>query len=118
MPEQVSSEISRTEERVKLLTGLSTRPYFRFPYGAGSDALVKQINGMGYIGVLWTFDTLDSMGASSQTIIDRVAKYASPGAIVLMHCGFAEEAKALPLVIKELEGAGYQIVTLSEVLSP
>jgi len=118
MPEQVSSEISRTEERVKLLTGLSPRPYFRFPYGAGSDALVKQINGMGYIGVLWTFDTLDSMGASSQTIIDRVAKYASPGAIVLMHCGFAEEAKALPSVIKELEGAGYQIVTLSEVLSP
>jgi peptidoglycan/xylan/chitin deacetylase (PgdA/CDA1 family) len=116
-PEQAASEISRTEQRVEELTGLSTKPYFRFPYGSGSEALVRQINGMGYIGVLWTFDTLDSMGASSRQIIDRVAKYACPGAIVLMHCGFAEEARALPSVIQELRDAGYEIATLTEVLA-
>jgi peptidoglycan/xylan/chitin deacetylase (PgdA/CDA1 family) len=114
---EVESQIARTEEAVKKLTGLSTRPYFRFPYGLGSSGLVKEINALGYIGVLWTFDSLDSMGASAAAIRERVSKYACPGAIVLMHCGSVEEAKALPDVIADLQAAQYRIVTLTEVLA-
>ncbi|HEY5526699.1 MAG TPA: polysaccharide deacetylase family protein [Candidatus Anoxymicrobiaceae bacterium] len=115
---QVSSEVTRTELAVKKLTGLDTKPYFRFPYGAGSTALVKQLNSMGYIGVLWTFDTLDSEGAKADEIRSRVAKYAVPGAICLMHCGSTEESTALPGVISDLQNSGYKIVTLTEVLLP
>jgi peptidoglycan/xylan/chitin deacetylase (PgdA/CDA1 family) len=114
---EVESQIARTEEAVKKLTGLSTRPYFRFPYGLGSSGLVKEINALGYIGVLWTFDSLDSMGASAAAIRERISKYACPGAIVLMHCGSVEEAKALPDVIADLQAAQYRIVTLTEVLA-
>lgn len=116
-PAEVESQIARTEEAVRELTGLSSRPYFRFPYGAGSTELVKEINALGYIGMLWTFDSLDSMGASAAAIRQRVSRYSCPGAIVLMHCGSVEEAKALPDVITDLEAAGYRIVTLTEVLA-
>lgn len=115
-PEQVASEIERTEDAVRALTQCSTKPYFRFPYGAGSGRLVEQINSLGYIGVLWTFDTLDSLGASAETVRTRVRKYACPGAIILMHCGSAEGARALPSVIADLKDAGFEPVTLTEVL--
>ncbi|MFH1150345.1 MAG: polysaccharide deacetylase family protein [Actinomycetota bacterium] len=117
--EEVRSQISRTEDEVAALTGLSTRPYFRFPYGAGSDELVAEVNRLGYIGVLWTFDTLDwEPDATADGIRQRVAAKACPGAIVLMHLGSAQEASALPAVISDLRAAGYQVVTLSEVLAP
>lgn len=114
--EQVTAELSKTEAAVRDLTGYSTKPYFRFPYGSGSNALVKQINSLGYIGALWTLDSLDSMGANADAILSRVSRGAGPGAIVLMHCGLPETAKALPRVIKDLEGQGYKIVTLTEIL--
>lgn len=118
-PAEAASQITRTEAAVKKLTGLSTRPYFRFPYGAGSNALVEQINSLGYIGVLWTFDSLDSLdGTTAAQIRERVRQKACPGAIVLMHCGSRAEAGALPGVLSDLEAAGYQVVTLTEVLIP
>lgn len=118
-PEEVASQISRTEARVRKLTGLSTKPYFRFPYGWKSDALIRQVNDMGYLSVSWTFDSFDSVaGVTAETIRSRVNKYACGGAIVLMHCGSAAEAQALPSVIADLEAAGYEPVTLTEVLVP
>ncbi len=117
--EEAASQVSRTEVEVKKLTGLSTKPYFRFPYGWKSDALIREVNDMGYMSVSWTFDSWDSLeGTSAETIRARVSKLACPGAIVLMHCGSAQEAQALPGVIADLKGAGYQLVTLTEVLSP
>ncbi|MHB8895569.1 MAG: polysaccharide deacetylase family protein [Candidatus Geothermincolia bacterium] len=117
-PSQVTTQVARTEETVRGLTGSSTKPYFRFPYGAGSGALVEQLNAEGYMGVLWTFDTLDSLGATAEAIRARASRYACPGAIVLMHCGSPEGAKALPGIIRDLKGAGYELVTLTEVLGP
>ena len=117
-PAEAASQLSRTETKVKSLTGLSTKPYFRFPYGWKSDALIRQVNGMGYLSVSWTFDTLDSLaGTSPETIRARVNEYASPGAIVLMHCGSKQESEILPSVLDDLGASGYRVVTLSEVLN-
>jgi peptidoglycan/xylan/chitin deacetylase (PgdA/CDA1 family) len=117
-PDEVSAQLEKTEAAVMRSTGISTKPYFRFPYGAGSDPLVRQINGAGYIGVLWTFDTLDSIAETTpETVRARVAQYACPGAIVLMHLGSPQEAMVLPAVIGDLEASGYRMVTLTEVLS-
>lgn len=116
---EVRSQVSRTEDEVTALTGLSTKPYFRFPYGAGSSDLVAELNGEGYIGVLWTFDTLDwEPETTPEGIRERVAEKACPGAIVLMHLGSGQEVSALPTVIADLKSAGYEPVTLSEVLAP
>ncbi len=117
-PGRVVEEIIRTEERIKELTGLSTRPYFRFPYGARNSGLVEQINSLGYLSVYWTVDTLDWMdSATGETIRERVARNAVPGAIILMHCGSQQEAQALSLVIEDLRKMGLEPVTLSELLS-
>jgi peptidoglycan/xylan/chitin deacetylase (PgdA/CDA1 family) len=117
--DQARSQLSRTEAKVVELTGLTTRPYFRFPYGWRSNALIKMVNEEGYLSVSWTFDSLDSDPRTScETIRSRVSKYACPGAIVLMHCGSPQEAQVIPTVIEDLKAAGYEIVTVTEVLSP
>lgn len=114
---EVSSQLARTEAAVKASTRLSTKPYFRFPYGLGSDALIRQINAEGYLCVLWTIDTLDwDPATSTEAIRSRVMQRVGPGAIVLMHADSPQEAQVLPAVISDLKAAAYEIVTLSEAL--
>jgi peptidoglycan-N-acetylglucosamine deacetylase len=114
---EVSSQLARTEAAVKASTRLSTKPYFRFPYGLGSDALIRQINAEGYLCVLWTIDTLDwDPATSTEAIRSLVMQRVGPGAIVLMHADSPQEAQVLPAVISDLKAAAYEIVTLSEAL--
>lgn len=116
--EEAQSQVERTEARVVELTGITTKPYFRFPYGSSNGALVKQLNELGYLSVFWTLDTLDwETKTTPENIIARVSR-AGPGTIVLMHCDSPQEAVALPTVIGNLRAAGYEPVTLTEVLSP
>lgn len=115
---EVASQIARTDEAVVSLAGQSTKPWFRFPYGEGSNDLVKQVNALGYMGVLWTYDTVDwDPKTTVEAITTGVAKHAAPGAIILMHAGSPQEAQALPTVLKDLKAAGYQVVTVTEVVS-
>lgn len=117
-PEEARSQVERTEARVLELTGLSTKPYFRFPYGASNAELVRQVNELGYMSVFWTLDTLDwETDTTPESIIERASR-AGPGTIVLMHCGSPQEAVALPAVIGNLRAAGYEPVTLTELLLP
>jgi peptidoglycan/xylan/chitin deacetylase (PgdA/CDA1 family) len=114
---EVSDQLARTEAAVRASTNLSTKPYFRFPYGAGSDALIRQINAEGYLCVLWTVDTIDwDPATTTDAIRSRVAQRVGPGAIVLMHADSPQEAQVLPAVIGDLKAADYRIVTLSEAL--
>ncbi|MHB8781324.1 MAG: polysaccharide deacetylase family protein [Candidatus Geothermincolia bacterium] len=115
---EVISEIERTEARIMELTGLTTRPYFRFPYGARSAALICQVNAKGYLSVFWTVDALDwEPDRSPASVQQRVVSLTGPGAIVLMHCGSPQEAEILPTIIDRLQLGGYELVTLTELLS-
>ncbi len=118
-PESARKEIAVTEEKIRSLTGISTKPYFRFPYGARTRSWVDFVNGEGYVSIFWTIDTLDWMAETTpDRIRSRVLNNACPGAIVLMHCGSPQEAQALPSLIQGLKSSGYEVVTLSEALSP
>ena len=117
--EEMRSQITRTEAKVVELTGLSTVPYFRFPYGARNSGLIRQVNAEGYMSIFWTVDTLDWMPEKTcEEVRSRVMSRACPGAIVLMHCNSPQEAQVLPAIISDLTASGYQVVTLTEVLSP
>lgn len=116
---EVDSQLARTEARIVGLTGLSSKPFFRFPYGRRSNSLVDRVNADGYLSVSWTVDAYDwEPSRAPQAIYSRVMSGVSPGAIVLMHCGSPQEAQVLPSIINDLRAAGYTLVTVSEVLSP
>ncbi|MGZ4781247.1 MAG: polysaccharide deacetylase family protein [Oryzihumus sp.] len=119
----VRTEVSDGAAAITAVTGRSPRPLFRFPFGEYTAHTLSLVNGMGYVAVGWTIDTLGwkgtSGGQSADTVVARVLAARTPGEIVLMHVGSNPDdhttldADALPRVISQLRAAGYSFVTLS-----
>jgi polysaccharide deacetylase family sporulation protein PdaB len=116
---QMKNEISKTEKVIKKITGQTTKPYFRPPYGDYNSSVLKAVGEAGYSRTItWTIDTLDWEGKSKEKITESVLSKASPGAIVLMHAGggAVNTPAALPDIINGLKEMGYQFVTIPELL--
>lgn len=116
--EAIVEQLKKCEDLVMSLTGKSTKPLFRPPFG-GRDKRVLGIAGeQGYRSVYWSLDSLDAYkkGITSQQIEDRILGRIQGGDIVLMHCGSAPTAAQLPDLISKLQQRGYQIVKASELM--
>lgn len=124
--EEIRAQLTAAERSISALTGTTTKPLFRFPYGDVADLDIRVVNGAGYIPVRWTVDTLGWKGTSGgittavvrQRILDRL----QPGAVVLMHVGAHPEdgstldSDALPGIISDLHARGYGFATLPDLL--
>ena len=113
----IMAELERLEAAVQALTGKSTRPWFRPPFGAYDDRLVKIAAQQGYYTVLWTADSADWRPELAPSVIqNRLLTYAAPGAILIEHLGSSQSAQVLPEVLRRLKQQGLQFGTLSEVM--
>ena len=115
------SQLSRTETIIKNLTGESTKPYFRAPFGSTNAQVLQTVGNAGYTHTFhWTIDTLDWTGNSATTIYNRVMNNLQPGAIVLMHTGAGATGtvEALKKLIPAIKNKGYRFVTLSQLMNP
>lgn len=119
---QVTAEVQGAQQAILRANGADARPLFRFPYGDVNSWVLADVNGLGYVAVRWTVDSLGwqgtSGGQSVQSVINRVLAAAQPGEIVLMHLGSNPDdgttldAAALPAIIDGLRARGYSFVTL------
>lgn len=117
---QMVSELAQCETTLKDITGLTTKPYFRPPYGAYNTAVLKAVGGAGYTKTIkWTVDSLDWKGITASEIVTRVMNNATPGGIVLMHVGAEASGTptALPQIISKLKAKGYKFVTVKQLLT-
>ena len=123
----IRAELAAAERDISALTGVTTRPLFRFPFGDRTDLDIQVVNGEGYIPVRWTVDTLGWKGLeggerNAQTVCDRVLSTARSGQIVLMHVGghpqdrSTLDSDALPCIIDGLRARGYGFVNLRDVV--
>ncbi|MEI7555815.1 polysaccharide deacetylase family protein [Candidatus Chlorohelix sp.] len=120
--EEIRTELLRTDTLIQQLTGKSTKPLFRFPYGARTVREQGIITGLGYRSIYWTLDSLDSVGApkSVDFLVQRITGQTDAqldGAIILMHIGAQTSAEALPLIIEKLQARGFKIVTISQLIN-
>jgi peptidoglycan/xylan/chitin deacetylase (PgdA/CDA1 family) len=112
-------ELAAVEDAVLELTGHSTKPYFRPPFGARDDRVWRAVQANGYITIYWTYDVRDwTEDRTAEEVYSLAVGRACNGAIVVMHVGAWETADMLPAIIDELRAQGYRLVTLSELLSP
>jgi probable sporulation protein (polysaccharide deacetylase family) len=120
-PDQISmeknqQEILATEKEIEQSTQVKTN-LFAPPYGEHGINVLKAADSLGYKTILWTVDTVDwDKSRSAEMIYSKVVEKAENGAIVLMH-PTDRTLKALPSMLQELKKKGYQLVTVSEVLS-
>jgi len=113
-------QLDRTDAVIEELTGLSTRPYFRPPYGDYDASVNADLYARGYTyNVLWTVDSLGWDGLPAADIVRRCLDRVEPGAIYVFHVGAAsEDAAALQPIIDGLREVGYSMATVSDLIAP
>ena len=108
-----TQELADAETIVQGIAGVTTRPYFRPPYGAVDGHLVNVAAAAGYPWtVMWSIDTIDwrPLSDGGPTAADSIAKVRdgiTNGGIVLMHLGGYTTRDALPGMVAALRANGY-----------
>lgn len=116
---EMVNQLNRTDNIVKNITGRSTKPYFRAPYGATNSTVLNTVGNAGYGYTFhWTIDTVDWTGNTANDIYNRVMRGLVPGAIVLMHTGAGASGSpaALDKMIPAIKNLGYRFVTISQLM--
>ncbi len=120
-PTQMVDQLERTEAVVEPLTGRSTRPWFRPPYGAQNAVVRAAVGAAGWsYTVMWDIDTIDwkpeaDGGPTTDDIVAKVLSRVQGGSIVLMHLGGYHTLEALPRIVEGLRERGFVPVTLDRM---
>lgn len=94
-----------------------TRPhFFRAPYGEYDSRLVETANSLGMTSVQWSIDSGDWRGLTADAIVHQVLNRSFSGGIVLLHSNLPQTAVAMPLLLQQLQEAGYEILPLSQLI--
>ena len=114
----IASELLRNETWIENTFGVSSRPYFRPPYGAYNPRVLTVAASIGFTtAVLWSASFADSKASTGVADeMTAIQMYARPGLIMLGHADFSATPEALPQVVAYLNSKGLRTVTLRELL--
>ena len=114
----LQQEFSSTFAAIKDKVGVDTTS-FRPPYGDFTEKAWLNSGGEASVSVLWNQDSLDWKRPGASTIVTNSLKGITSGSIILMHDGGGprdQDVEALPQIIEQLQGQGYELVTVSELM--
>ena len=103
------------EEAVKALTDHAPT-LFRAPYGEYDNNLVSGLKERDMYCVQWNIDSLDWKDPSPDEMVSRIKEKLCPGSVILMHNGATNTPEALPKIIEMIQGEGYTIVPISQLI--
>ncbi|MFF2885336.1 polysaccharide deacetylase family protein [Paenibacillus sp. NPDC057967] len=119
---QFQQQIWKTDGIIKRIVGVSPR-LVRPPYGEMKPQQIAWGKENGFTVVNWDVDSEDwRNNPSSARVLANIKKTLQPGSIILQHAGGGDRQDlsgtihALPVLIEMLQGKGYNIVTLPELL--
>lgn len=119
--EEVVAELTKTSELVSAV--IKEYPIlFRPPYGVCSVRSAEITRQLGFITIVWDdmANDYEVNHTTPEMIAADVIKLAKPGSIIGLHDGGGNRKKtvmALPIIINTLRAAGYEFLTLSEMLN-
>jgi len=113
----IAKNIMTAHRDLEEATGRQAR-FFRPPNGDYDDLVVATARQLGYETVIWSLDTIDWKNPGPDFMIRRVRENVFRGDIILMHASDSSKQihLALPQIIDDLRGAGFELVTLGEML--
>lgn len=93
---------------------LGVKPvYYRPPGGHLGPNVLATVKGQGQQVLMWTVDTKDFTKPPPEELVAAVMGQVQPGGVVLLHDGGGDRGPtiaALPAIIDQLRGAGYELV--------
>jgi len=119
-PSYVRREVEQTDSLIRA-AGQDQATHFRPPYGKRLVILPWFLSRSHRVTVLWDLepDTYPEVARDPARVVDYVVKRVRPGSIILLHVesrGRAPARMALPPLIGALRAAGYEFVTVSELI--
>ena len=113
---EIAHEIRSASEAIRSITGFAPSIY-RPPFGQLNDTVEQVSEQIGYSIINWTLDTLDWRYRDADAVYYAIMSRVEDGSIILLHDVHVTTAQAMELVIPRLIAAGYQLVTVSELLT-
>lgn len=114
----ISSEIIKTQDLLYELTGRQAK-LFRLPAGLYDDLTLSVIAWNGLYTIQWDLETGDpDPTIDAERMNWAVRERVQNGSIIIMHANGRgwHTAEALPQMIEYLQGQGYTLVTVSQLL--
>lgn len=111
--EQCLAEIENTNRELERVLGHAAA-VVRPPFGYFNDTVRRTVP---YPLVLWTIDTGGRQMKDPEKLARKVLAQAKEGCVILMHDQQDTTAKAKRIIIPELMGAGFRLVTISEPIA-
>ena len=94
-------------------TSRSARP----PYGRLDETVLEAAGKCGMPVVLWSVDPQDAGTETPEELCSRVMEKVSDGDIIVLHDGLKNTLEALPALLEQLTGAGYQVTTVEKLFA-
>lgn len=110
--DEILSELNTANIIFESITN-KTINYLRPPYGRYNE----YISNLGYKIILWNIDPKDWLVKDSNKIYNNVIQNACDGCIVLMHDTYKETLEATKKLLPALNEMGYEVVSISKLLT-
>ena len=113
--EQIVQELTRNDEEIRRLFGVSSKPYFRPPYGYYDTRVLAAAASCGFTRpVLWYGSLADSSNISSAEVYAYAEKYALAQHIVIGHLNYRGVVSELDRIRALLDRRGLTTVTIRD----
>ena len=113
--EQIVRELTRNDEEIVRLFGVSSKPYFRPPYGYYDARVLAAAASCGFTRpVLWYGSLADSSNISSAEVYAYAEKYALAQHIVIGHLNYRGVVSELDRIRALLDRRGLKTVTIRD----
>lgn len=113
--EQIIQELTRNDEEIRRLFGVSSKPYFRPPYGYYDARVLAAAASCGFTRpVLWYGSLADSSNISSAEVYAYAEKYALAQHIVIGHLNYRGVVSELDRIRALLDRRGLKTVTIRD----
>ena len=113
--EQIVQELTRNDEEIRRLFGVSSKPYFRPPYGYYDARVLAAAASCGFTRpVLWYGSLADSSNISSAEVYAYAEKYALAQHIVIGHLNYQGVVSELDRIRALLDRRGLKTVTIRD----
>ena len=120
-PAAIATDVRAAESAIRRVTGQDPRPWFRCPFGAGTDdpVVLSALERLGYRETSWDVDGFDWKASATgrgvaRAVVDGALQHGD-GAVVLLHPWTTATGLALASIIDGVRAAGGTFVRLDRL---
>ena len=112
----VRADIEQNDDWIRSTFGITSRPYFRPPYGSHNKRTDQLVADLGYTSILmWNGSFGDSTVQRPRTIMALAERYLYPGTVILGHANHPAIIPLLPMIHDLINSRGLKPSTLDQM---